>query len=354
LHRDKLFWTLAVPVMDAADGALSRLAPNMLRWEQVILHVTTHCNSRCVMCRYEDRYHSDKDLDTNAWKKIIHGFESFGLKTILFTGGEPLLREDFLEIARACNGTRSINTNGILVEYATAPILAELFETVNVSLDGSTREIYERVRGADHFHRVVRNLRYLKEAGARLKLHCQINRHNYHDVLNIARIAEALSVEIVFSLVVYGGFNHVYGTDRSLRKEIDFERLKDLMEEVLTYDQASTWISLRDCMNGKLQHRCYAHIGGPLIDPVGRVYVCCGDLPPIGNVVEDPPESLWSRYRGMRSRLLWMQAPPCRNCLFYMGNFEYLQRGVKHLMTRSLRRRLKRHPLYLRVFLAGR
>jgi MoaA/NifB/PqqE/SkfB family radical SAM enzyme len=349
-----MFRKLAVPVMDAADQAVFRVIPDIIRWELAILNVTTDCNSRCIMCNYVNRYDAEKDLDAETWKKIIRGLESFGLKTFIFTGGEPLARKDFLEIARCCRGSRSINTNGILVDEPLAGSLAELFDAVNVSIDGSGPEVYERVRGADHFHRVLRNVRLLKAAGARLKINCQLNRYNYHDAVNMARLAESLDVDVVFSLVVYGGFNQVYTGDRSLRQEIDFGRLKDLMAEALTYERVSTWISLRDCLNGKLQQRCYAHIGGPIIDPAGRAFLCCGDLPPIGNVREDDLETLWAAYRGMRSRLFGMELPPCRDCLFYMGNFEYLQRGVKHLMARPLRKRLKRHSLYRRYFLSGR
>lgn len=354
LLREKCLRSLAFPVMDMTDRMISEAFPDIIRWELAILNVTTCCNSRCIMCSYVERFGRAGDLDAGAWKRIIRGFESFGLQTFIFTGGEPLLRQDFLEIARYCKGARAVNTNGILVDARLAETLAELFQVINVSIDGSNPAIYRRVRGEDRFQRVLRNVRLLKAAGARLKINYQINKHNYHDVVNMARIAQSLDIDLVFSLVVYDGFNRVFSSDRSLRLDIDFDRLKDLVEEALTYPRVSTWISLRDRLYGKLQRRCYAHIGGPIVDPAGRVFVCCGALPPIGNALEDDMETLWATYRGMRSGLLGMKAAACRDCLFYMGNFEYLQRSVKHVMLPPFRRRLKRHPVYLKYFLAGR
>jgi MoaA/NifB/PqqE/SkfB family radical SAM enzyme len=107
----------------------------------VVWNMTRRCNLKCIHC-----YSNSADIDypdeltTDEGKKLIDDLAAFGSPVILFSGGEPLLRKDLLELAQYARdkGMRAvISTNGTLI---TKDIAAKLQKAglsfVGVSLEG--------------------------------------------------------------------------------------------------------------------------------------------------------------------------------------------------------------------------
>ncbi len=141
----------------------------------VVWNVTRRCNLRCVHCysHSEDRDYAG-ELGTDEGKRLLDDLAGMGCPVVLFSGGEPLIRSDILELIRhaAAQGMRAVlSTNGTLI---TALLAAELHSIglsyVGISLDG-VGERHDAFRGvAGSFSRAMKAIDNCREAGLKVGL----------------------------------------------------------------------------------------------------------------------------------------------------------------------------------------
>lgn len=108
----------------------------------VVWNCTRQCNLSCAHCYASAGNHkSPGEMDTPAGKTFIHDLADFGVPVILFSGGEPLLRQDFFELADCARqqGMRiALSTNGTLITREVAERIRNIgFAEVGISLDGT-------------------------------------------------------------------------------------------------------------------------------------------------------------------------------------------------------------------------
>ncbi|HJX40875.1 MAG TPA: radical SAM protein, partial [Anaerolineales bacterium] len=189
----KLYCGTVEPSDPLRYGRSSRTLPShLLQFSQdkkpvVVWNVGRRCNLRCVHCysgSRDRRY--EGELDTTEGRALIDDLAGFGVPVILFSGGEPLMRPDILELiahARA-RGVRSVlSSNGTLITAELARELKGLqLSYVGVSLDGlePTHDRFRGVEGA--FARAMAGLRNCREAGIKVGLRFTINRRNAQDI----------------------------------------------------------------------------------------------------------------------------------------------------------------------------
>jgi Fe-coproporphyrin III synthase len=125
---------------------------------------TSRCNSRCVSCEYW-RTDGATDLRPEEVAGLCRELPGLRTKLVVFTGGEPLVREDVFDLADmflAQGVVLHLLTSGLALERH-AQAVAERFAAVTISLDGHTAELYRSVRGVDGLSAVERGVRRLKE-----------------------------------------------------------------------------------------------------------------------------------------------------------------------------------------------
>lgn len=121
---------------------------------QLDAELTERCNNNCIHCcinlPIDDVKAKQGELTTLEWKRILSEAAALGALKVRFTGGEPLLREDFMELyvyARRLGLKVLLFTNARLI----TPDLADLFvrippiENIEVTVYGMSRESYEQV-----------------------------------------------------------------------------------------------------------------------------------------------------------------------------------------------------------------
>jgi MoaA/NifB/PqqE/SkfB family radical SAM enzyme len=128
-----------------------------------ILEVAYSCNMKCQFCynpwrgSHGNRYTQARTLPKSGFIKIIEKLKEWGVDSLAFSGGEPLLNKDIFEIAahsKELGFKNSLLTNGLLVERC-AEQIAESFDVVQVSLHG-TEHIHDRLTGRKGaFHEVL-------------------------------------------------------------------------------------------------------------------------------------------------------------------------------------------------------
>jgi Fe-coproporphyrin III synthase len=203
----------------------------------ITLYLTERCNSRCVTCDYWR--HGRQDLALEDVARLLPELELLQTRTVLFSGGEPLLNPDWQTMA-AMLRSRGLSlwllTSGLaLAKHARRA--AALFQSITVSLDGTCGNTYQAIRGLDAFDVVCDGVRAAATAGARVSLRVTLQRANYREVPRFVTLARELGASQVSFLAVDVGNPHAFarreafGSEMSLRAE-DLPELDELIREV--------------------------------------------------------------------------------------------------------------------------
>ncbi|MCD6512498.1 MAG: GTP 3',8-cyclase MoaA [Thermoplasmata archaeon] len=136
--------------------------------ESIRISVTERCNLNCIYCHNEGQMEAKTEMRAEEIEKILEIASRIGIKDVKFTGGEPLMRKDILDIIRAGRKYMedvSMTTNGTLL----APVALKLKEAglnrVNISMDSVERERYRKITGKDMVDRVKDAIKASVEAG---------------------------------------------------------------------------------------------------------------------------------------------------------------------------------------------
>jgi 12,18-didecarboxysiroheme deacetylase len=222
----------------------------------VVWNSTKACNLRCIHCYYTANVQPDPDeLTTDEAKTMIDDLAAFGAPVLLFSGGEPLLRDDLFELGTYAveRGIRTvISTNGTLIDRAAAARIKEAgFSYVGISLDGigDTNDRFRGMGGA--FDAALGGIRACTEMEVRTGLRLTLNRHNYEDLNAIFDLLEEERIRraCFYHLVYAGRGARIQSDDLSLEESRDavdliFDRTEDFARrnidiEILTVDNHS-------------------------------------------------------------------------------------------------------------------
>ncbi|MGA7678059.1 MAG: radical SAM protein [Dehalococcoidia bacterium] len=227
----------------------------------VVWNCTRKCNLHCVHC-YSSA--GDKDpaevLNTEQAKSFIRDLADFGVPVILFSGGEPLLREDIFELASLAReqGIRTaLSTNGTLIsEDMAREIKNASFAEVGISLDG-IGDKNDRFRGKEGAYKAaLQGIRNCIALGLRVSLRLTITLSNYMEIPAIFDLVEREGVKrVCFYHLVYVGRGSKLSTEdlsHSQTKatfDLICDRTVDLYErgmpkEVLTVDNHTDGVYL--------------------------------------------------------------------------------------------------------------
>ncbi len=219
----------------------------------VVWNVTRACNLKCVHCYARaQEAGAQKELSHEEGLALIDDLARFGVPVLLFSGGEPLVRPDLMELARYAvkKGLRAvISTNGTLITREKAAQLKEIgLSYVGISLDGM-EEVNDRFRGKKGaFSEALEGIRNCMAVGLKVGLRFTMNRMNVKEIPRIFDFLEQEGIpRICFYHLVYSGRgSNLVEEDLSheeTRAAVDLiiDRTKDLHDrgkavEVLTVD----------------------------------------------------------------------------------------------------------------------
>lgn len=170
-----------------------------LRLTELWLHTNNSCNLACSHCLVSSGPDGDRGLPTDALLRVIAEARALGVRRFFFTGGEPFLRKDILTLIDAVlqepRTELAILTNGILF---TPTMVGELGRRdasrlkIQISLDGSTAETNDPIRGAGSFQRIVHGITGSIAAGLSVTVSTVITDTNAEDVPAVTRLVARL------------------------------------------------------------------------------------------------------------------------------------------------------------------
>ena len=152
---------------------------HLIKLRTAALELTLACPCRCLACGSNAGSPRPAELDTGEMIAIIRDLAALGCARLTFSGGEPLLRPDWPELAAAAcelGIAPDMITSGIGLDAACAARIRRAgLISVTVSIDG-TKDVHDRLRGASGgYERALEALRFLDEAGVRAGVTTQVN-----------------------------------------------------------------------------------------------------------------------------------------------------------------------------------
>jgi Fe-coproporphyrin III synthase len=166
----------------------------------VVWNITRACNLKCVHC-YNDSgaCKADDELSTAQAKAVLDDLVQFGVPSVLFSGGEPLMRPDLFELIGYAveRGVRTvISTNGTLITTEKAKQIKQHgVSYVGISLDGigPVNDKFRGVTGA--FERAAEGIRNCQDAGVRIGLRLTLTKKNVQDLESLFDFFESQQIE---------------------------------------------------------------------------------------------------------------------------------------------------------------
>lgn len=131
------------------------------------ISITDHCNLRCQYCLPEtDNSFSNKNdlLNADDIEKIVRATALIGIEKVRITGGEPLIRTDFLEILKRINSVKeikkiAITTNGFNLLNNLDEFSKNGLNRINISLDSLNSDKYKKITRGGDFEQVMNSIK---------------------------------------------------------------------------------------------------------------------------------------------------------------------------------------------------
>ncbi len=314
--------------------------------KDLIISITNRCNLRCRMC--DIPLATAEELETRIWERVIQDAASLGATTVVFSGGEPLLREDLCELisfAKKKKMMACITSNGILLDEKRAhELLRAGVDVVNISIEGP-REVHDHFRGKGNFDRALLAIKNLNKYGVECTIATVVTAKNFEHLPYIVELAKQHGVT-TFKLQP---FNRLFldsskQGDEFFLSEKDapaFEKaIKKGAELCREYGISTNPVKYLNEMSRHLirththsQRNCPALYSSCPVNAQGEVYPCwalSGQVYVVGSVKENSLTSIWTSTK--RAEIIEMiQKKGCQSCLMscYDDNFGKQNLNVK-------------------------
>ena len=207
---------------------------SLRRLPLVTLYLTERCNSRCVTCDYWR--HGRADLNLESVKALLPDLRRLDTRVALISGGEPLLNPEWVgiaEVLRAHGLTLWLLTSGLSLAKHSRRV-AELFEAVTVSLDGTNAATYLATRGLDAFDNVCDGIRAIARLGRRVSVRVTLQRANYRELPAFVRLTRELGAHQVSFLAVDVANPHAFARTDNFANDLALQSIDlPVLEEIL-------------------------------------------------------------------------------------------------------------------------
>lgn len=205
--------------------------------KEVIISITNRCNISCKMC--DIACEKSEELPAEQWKKVIEDVNKIGASSVVFSGGEPLLRKDIfglISFVKDTGLTACITSNGLLINSEVANRLSQSgVDVVNISVEGPEK-IHDYLRGKGSYKKAISALSNLKRYGVESTIATVVSRYNYKYLEHIVKIADQLGA----TTIKFQPFNSLFLRDKSREKEF-FLSKKDAVELSHVIDKAESF-----------------------------------------------------------------------------------------------------------------
>ncbi|MBE5970236.1 MAG: radical SAM protein [Lachnospiraceae bacterium] len=265
-----------------------------------------HCNQSCVHCYAAGQELSEEsELSTKDWKTIIDKLRDICVPQITFTGGEPTMREDLIELIDYSRWfVTRLNTNGIKLskEYCQKLKDASL-DSCQITFYSANEEVHNKLVGADRYKETLEGIENAVAAGLNISINtplCTLNK-DYVDTLKFLKEKGIIYVTCS-GLIIAGNATN----DESEKLQLSKEEIKKILKEACDYAYKNGmeisftspgWIEMDFFKElGMNPPTCGACLSNMAITPGGKIVPCQSwlDDEPLGDMIRDNWEDIWN------------------------------------------------------------
>jgi mycofactocin radical SAM maturase len=290
-------------------------APVNVTWE-----ITHKCNLRCVHCLSDSGIALDNELSTRECRELVDQLTALKVFQVNIGGGEPFVREDFLGLLTYAHDkglVTCVSTNGMLIDKALAGRISGLkMLYLQVSLDGSTEEVNDMIRGKGTYEKIVDAMDCLASQGVAFSINTVLTRLNFPQLEDLKKLAIAYEADLRVSRFRPSG----RGKESKDWLGPDTHQLEAFAEWLERHDMVRTGDSFFSLTSENRRRKgldmCGAAKMTCCISPIGHLYPCAflQEEPFLaGNIRERAFKDLWDR-SAVFARFRSLDVKSCLGC----------------------------------------
>jgi len=289
------------------------------------LELTLRCNLNCAHCYCRlpasDEEAQQKELSYDEICGLLDQAAETGCLWLLITGGEPLIRPDFLDIytyAKKKGIMVTLFTNGTLITDRLADYFREYSPyRVEITLYGVTDETHEQItRVPGSFQRSLRGVHRLLERGIPLVLKTVVTTINHHELRELEKFAQRLGVKFRYDPIIVAPLD---GSKEALKLRLKPEEVLelDLKDERRSSSYRDFCQKFWGAPGTDRLYGCGAGLYGFHIDPYGQMSICMSARWPSYNLRKGSLyEGFYNFFPQVRSQKP-RSSYPCGQCEFH-------------------------------------
>lgn len=276
------------------------------------LHITRRCQLKCIHCYMNAgmQYKEEDELTTFEWKNIITDLANNGCTSIVFTGGEPLLRKDCIELLKHARGSKintiGVMTNGLLVTRYIED-LSKYVDVVQIGLDGADEETNDKIRGKGTFKKIIEAIDALSKTKINVRISMAFMEINWKSLMNGAYgLAEKYDKNQIKFVIGNGLLDYGRGT----KVKEDFDKFQ--FKEFVTTFNASFYPPIEAAVHHRLPNcGIFTQI---LISHDGYVYPCHLQHCPMGHIKDKTIKEWQDIYEQQWRKHTVKHVDGCKDC----------------------------------------
>jgi radical SAM protein with 4Fe4S-binding SPASM domain len=265
------------------------------------------------------------ELTTDDWKRILDKAWELGIPHIIFTGGEPTLREDLPELiahAERNGQITGLNTNARRLSdpHYVEKLVAAGLDHVQITLESSEAEVHDRmVRAKGAFRQTAKGLKNALASPLYVMTNTTMLRTNVHTIpAMLDFLAETGVPTVGLNALIYSGRGSEVGTglpESELRPLLEVARQKTEARGQRLIWYTPTQYCNFDPMTLDLGVKgCTAALYNMCVEPDGNVLPCQSYYQPLGNLLSDDWDSIWNHPLAVRLRERQGLPEKCDGC----------------------------------------
>jgi MoaA/NifB/PqqE/SkfB family radical SAM enzyme len=294
----------------------TKLFPATIRPISAHVKLTENCQAKCISCDYWKTRWQD-GINTDRAVELINEFAAAGISSLRFTGGEPLLRKDFLPILARANTSSFkriiVQTNGLLLKKLHQQINASPITNVAVSIDGlkGTNDLIRGVRG--HFDLAIEGIQLLQ--GKKIAISVTLNRISANELGELADVAHAVGAELE-SNILSRSLYFLEGADMASMwpEQGDVIEIGRFLRDVLKRPAYEVDYVTRYYNHDNLaEPPCVLGYLQVFVISNGDVLTGCYPLKPVGNILRDKLDTILASedYSRQAAAIVRRECPGC-------------------------------------------
>ena len=265
-----------------------------------------NCNQKCLHCYASgEKLSSVSELNTIEWKRIIDILKEAKVPQLTFTGGEPTIRKDLVELIEYSKWfiTR-LNTNGILLsEELCEKLYAASLDSVQITFYSHDKDLHNTLVGGNHFDQTVEGIKNAIKAKLDVSCNtplCSINK----DYVETIKFLKGLGVKYFSAsgLIPTGNAKN----DNSEITKLSKEEITEIIKKAYKYCKENDlelsftspgWIDEEELSKMKMvTPSCGACLSNMAVAPNGEVIPCQSWLfeDGFGNILDTPWKKIWN------------------------------------------------------------